>query len=240
MQEQLQGNQEERPDVAGSGGQEASGQEANSIIAIIPMKPLSESKSRLSKKFPQEDREELALGMLRRVIGAVNSASISTFWVVGGDTRVRNAARDAGGLWLEEMGRNLNDTLGKAFERAFERGKAAMYLASDLPFIKASDVHSVLQASRQLNNISLAPARRDGGTNAILVPKGTPFRPELGGRSFVKHLSQAAKMGVSVAICYSPGLGFDLDTPDDLETYEHMEPGLLERLLPGRPPPSDG
>ena len=132
-----------------------------------------------------------------------------------------------------------NDTLNQAFERAFDQGNAAMYIASDLPFIKASDVHSVLQASRQQNNISLAPARRDGGTNAILVPHGTPFRAELGGKSFIKHLSQAANMGISVAICYSPGLGFDLDTPDDLETYEHMEPGLIERLLPGRTPKTD-
>lgn len=237
MPDQSPGDQ---PSVSETDGRESSDPETAGVITIIPMKPLSESKSRLSKEFSREDREELALGMLRRVIGAVKAASIGAFWVVGGDARVRNAAQNAGGLWLEEMGRNLNDTLGKAFEQAFVRGSAAMYLASDLPFIKSSDVHSVLQASRQQINISLAPARRDGGTNAILVPKGIPFRPELGGKSFVRHLSQAAKMGVSVAICYSPGLGFDLDTPDDLETYEHMEPGLLARLLPGRTHPTKG
>jgi hypothetical protein len=38
-------------------------------------------------------------------------------------------------------------------------------------------------------------------------------------------------MQVSVAICYSPGLGFDLDISDDLETFQHMEPGLIERLV---------
>lgn len=204
------------------------------VIAIIPMKPLGQSKSRLSKQFSQEEREDLALNMLRRVIMAVKSASAGVFWVVGGDNRVRNLTRNASGIWLEEMGRDLNDTLGKSFDRAFERGNSAMYIASDLPFLKASDVDSVLRASRQQGNISLAPARRDGGTNAILVPHGIPFRPELGRRSFIKHMSQAGKLGVSVAICYSPGLGFDLDTPEDLESYEHMEPGLLDRLLPDR------
>ena len=136
-------------------------------------------------------------------------------------------------MWMEELGRNLNDTVAMAFDRVFESGKAALYVAGDLPFLKASDIHSILQASRKQNNISLAPARRDGGTNAILVPSGVQFKPELGPRSFLKHLSQAATIGVSVAICYSPGLGFDLDTLDDLETYEHMEPGLLRRLLTG-------
>ena len=33
-----------------------------------------------------------------------------------------------------------------------------------------------------------------------------------------------------MAINSSPGLGFDLDVVDDLETFQHMEPGLLERL----------
>ena len=65
-----------------------------------------------------------------------------------------------------------------------------------------------------------------------------PFRPELGPRSFSKHLSTAAAMEVSVAICYSPGLGFDLDITDDLETFQHMEPGLIDRLS-GRGPSSE-
>ncbi len=210
------------------------GEEAPSVIAIIPMKPLVESKTRLNRSFTREQRADLALGMLRRVIGAVRGASIGMFWVVGGDQRVRSLTRNSDGVWLEDMGRNLNDTLAQAFDRAFRQGHSAMYLAADLPFLKTSDVHSVLQASRRQNNICLAPARRDGGTNAILVPAGTPFLPELGPLSFIRHLSQAAKLGVSVAICYSPGLGFDLDTPSDLETYELMEPGLLERLVPGR------
>ena len=61
---------------------------------------------------------------------------------------------------------------------------------------------------------------------------GIPFRPRLGDRSFTRHLAMAADLEVSVAICYSPGLGFDLDIPEDLETYQHMEPGLLDRLAP--------
>ena len=221
--------------------QENGEQESPGTIAIIPMKPLAEGKTRLSRRLTPEDRGELSLGMLRRVIKAIQAASVDVFWVVGGDQRVWDLTSSCGGVWLEEIGRNLNDTVAKAFDQVFELGQAALYIAGDLPFLKAGDVHSILQASRRQNNVSLAPARRDGGTNAILVPSGIPFKPELGSRSFLKHLSQAAKIGVSVAICYSPGLGFDLDTPDDLETYEHMEPGLLQRLLPqqGSPSPDD-
>ncbi|MCH7606440.1 MAG: 2-phospho-L-lactate guanylyltransferase [Chloroflexi bacterium] len=204
------------------------------LIVVVPMKPLGESKTRLAPHLTPEQRASLVVGMLCRVLGALRGASVDTFWVVGGDWRVRSVARNFGAVWIEELGRNLNDTLGKAFDRISERQQSALYLAGDLPFLKPSDLHSLLRASQRHDNIALAPARRDGGTNAILVPYGLPFRPELGSRSFSRHLSQAAKMEISVAICYSPGLGFDLDITDDLETFEHMEPGLLNRLL-GKP-----
>ena len=205
-------------------------EETSELVAVIPMKPLSQSKTRLAPHMSEEQRSDLVVGMLHRVLGAIKGSSIEMFWVVGGDERIRNVARNFDGIWMEELGRNLNDTLGKAFDELAGRNAAALYLAGDLPFLKPSDLHSLLRSSRRNTNITLAPARRDGGTNAILVPPGIPFRPELGPRSFSKHLSTAAAMEVSVAICYSPGLGFDLDITDDLETFQHMEPGLIDRL----------
>lgn len=203
------------------------------IIAIIPMKPLAEGKTRLARTLTPEQRANISIGMLRRVLGALRGASFEFIWVVGGDDRVKNMARNQGGMWFPEMGRNLNDTLEKAIEQAFQREKSALYIAGDLPFVKPSDIHSFIQASRGLGNVTLAPARRDGGTNAMLIPRGARFKPELGRRSFSKHLSQAAKLETSVAIAYSPGLGLDLDVVDDLESYQHMEPGLIERLMQG-------
>ena len=115
-----------------------------------------------------------------------------------------------------------------------QRGHSALYLPGDLPFLKPSDLHSLLRSSARQRNITLAPARRDGGTNGILVPLGMVFQPELGPSSFTKHLGQAGKLEISVAICSSPGIGFDLDIYDDLVAYEHMEPDLRNRLTPVR------
>ena len=204
--------------------------EANNVIAIIPMKPLSEGKSRLSQDLTVEQRADLVLGLLRRVILAVRGAGVDTIWVVGGDERVHELTHLLGVDRMEELGTDLNDTLKKAFALAFEQGKSALFVAGDLPFLKPADIHSMLQASRRQGNVTLAPARRDGGTNSILVPFGVPLEPELGQASFMKHLTQAARLETSVAINSSQGLGFDLDVVDDLETFQHMEPGLLERL----------
>ena len=202
-------------------------------IAIVPMKPLADSKTRLSDRLTPEQRGELTIAMLRRVLEAVRGAAVDPVWVVGGDRRVREEAEAGGSHWMEELGSDLNDTLSRAFDLAFNLHRGALYLPGDLPFLKAADVFTVLDASRRQNNITLSPARRDGGTNAILVPQGIPFRPELGPQSFTRHLARAAELEVSVAICHSPGLGLDLDVPDDLDTAQRTELDFLEQALSG-------
>ena len=72
--------------------------ESQNVIAIVPMKPLSQGKSRLSQSLTEEQRADLALGMLHRVILAIKAASVDTVWVVGGDDRVREMARGLGGI----------------------------------------------------------------------------------------------------------------------------------------------
>ena len=209
------------------------------VVPLVPMKPLADCKTRLSRVMSTQERADLTIGMLRRVLLAIRGAGVDPFWVVGGDDRIRNLARTLGANWMEDTGRNLNDTLTRSFENARLRGVSALYLPGDLPFIKAGDIHQLIRSAQHQHNITLSPARRDGGTNAILVPYDLIpyFRPELGNNSFRKHVATAARMGVSVAFYYSSGMGFDLDDGSDLEEYEHMEPGLLERLL-GRPPTS--
>ena len=207
------------------------------IVPVIPMKPLAECKTRLSRVMDAQERADLTMGMLRRVLLAIRGAGADPFWVVGGDDRIRNLARTLGATWMEDLGRNLNDTLTRSFENARLREVSALYLPGDLPFIKPGDIHQLIRSAEHQHNVTLSPARRDGGTNAILVPYDLIpyFRPELGNNSFRKHVATAARMGVSVAFYYSQGMGFDLDDGSDLEEYEHMEPGLLERLL-GRKP----
>jgi 2-phospho-L-lactate guanylyltransferase len=209
------------------------------VFVVIPMKPLSSSKTRLARQLTEQERADLTLGMLRQVLLAARN-EVDACWVVGGDDRVRALTEELGALWKQDLGRDLNETLSLAFREVFALGKSALYLAGDLPFLKPADVHNMLQSSRRNTNITLSPARKDNGTNAILVPAGLPFQPELGPRSFSRHLAQSARLGVSVAMCYSPGLGFDLDTFDDLETYEGMAPGLLARLVPQWASPSAG
>ena len=212
------------------------------VVPVIPMKPLAECKTRLQRRMTPDERADITIGMLRRVLLAIRGAGLEAYWVVGGDTRIRNIARTLGAQWMEDMGRNLNDTLTRSFENARMRGVSALYLPGDLPFIKPSDIQQLIRSAEHQHNVTLSPARRDGGTNAILVPYDLIpyFRPELGSDSFRKHVATAARMGVSVAFYYSSGMGFDLDDGSDLDEYEIMEPGLLERLTGSKPTTGSG
>ena len=80
-----------------------SNQEYN-IAAIIPMKPLSEGKSRLARSLTPDQRARISAGMLRRVLVALRGASVDPIWVVGGDERVKHLARNQGGCGSRKWG----------------------------------------------------------------------------------------------------------------------------------------
>lgn len=197
------------------------------MIAVIPMKYLSQAKSRLAAELDPLSRVTLAANMLRRVLQAAAGASLGEIWVVGGGEKVRRIALEQGACWQAEQSRGLNTALQWAFERAWKRGRAALYLPGDLPFIAPDDIQALVVASGNFAKIVLAPDRHRRGTNAILAPAGTGFWPALGPDSFQRHLSQAGELGLPVAVCERLGLSCDLDTAEDLQAYRLREPALL-------------
>lgn len=203
---------------------------AGGIVAIVPMKPLQRAKTRLSDALTPSQRAAVSLGMLRRVIAAAQASSLSGVWVIGGDAVVKRAAEGAGAKWRKDCGADLNDSLALAMRQAFKCGSAALYLPADLPFATACDVNALLDASHNGASLAFAPAKRDGGTNAMLIPCGSPFRPALGERSFCRHKAQAQRLGIAFAVCEIDGFGIDLDTPADLAVCAAAEPGFVDNL----------
>ena len=133
------------------------------VVPVVPMKPLSECKTRLSRVMGPQERADLTMGMLRRTLLAIRGADADPFWVVGGDERIRNLARTLGATWMEDLGRNLNDTVTRTFESARLRGVSALYLPGDLPFIKPADIHQLVRSGRtpaQCNPVPRPAGRR--------------------------------------------------------------------------------
>ena len=149
---------------------------ARGIVAVVPMKPLSQSKTRLAGVLSQRERAELSLAMFSRVVAAAHQA-LGVVWVVGGDDAVRQSAERAGATWLEDPADNLNGSLTFALRNACDEGLPALYLPADLPFITAADIDKIVRASGGGETLALSPAQQDGGTNAMLIPQCLSFPP---------------------------------------------------------------
>ena len=74
--------------------------------------------------------------------------------------------------------------------------------------------------------VTIAPAEARGGTNALLLRPPDAIDPAFGDASFEAHLRAAAAAGAAVQVVREEALGFDLDTPDDLE---RLAPDRLAR-----------
>ena len=202
---------------------------AEGIVAVVPMKPLGKSKTRLSDVLSQQERADLSLAMFSRVVAAANEA-LGSVWVVGGDEAVKLTAGRLRAVWLEDPGNDLNDSLSYALDRACADGKSAIYLPADLPFVTSADISKIAQASNDGETLTLSPAQQDGGTNAMLIPKCLSFPPLLGKDSFKRHEQQASSLGIPYTVCLSEGLKLDLDTPDDLALCEKRQPGFMSAM----------
>ena len=210
---------------------------AEGIVAVVPMKPLSQSKTRLASVLSERERAELSLAMFSGVVAAAQHA-LDAVWVVGGDDAVRETAERLGAVWHEDPGKDLNDSLAFALDRACEHQLSAIYLPADLPFVAAADLQRIVQASGGGAALTLSPAQQDGGTNAMLIPKCLQFPPRLGRDSFSQHKKQATSGNIPYTVCLSEGLALDLDTPDDLSLCEKLQPGFTSKMIPTAAVPS--
>jgi 2-phospho-L-lactate guanylyltransferase len=67
--------------------------------------------------------------------------------------------------------------------------------------------------------MTIVPSRDERGSNCIACspPDVLPFR--FGDDSFHPHLAAGRRLGLEPQICPLPGLGLDIDTPEDLEAF---------------------
>ena len=197
-----------------------------SIAVIIPMKPLASSKSRLAPHLSDWQREAIASRMFWTVLEAATaSRQISATWVVGGDSAVQRIAAQTGAEWHDDAGAPLNAALEAAFAQWFRReGDAALFLPADLPLVTAQDIDALIAASGKLRSAVFSPALRDGGTNAILMPRDVAFPLQLGEGSFQRHIIESARRSAPIAYHFSRTVGLDVDTIEDLQTWRSLKP----------------
>jgi 2-phospho-L-lactate guanylyltransferase len=182
----------------------------------VPVKPLAESKSRLSPALDARGRVALSRRLLAHVLGAAQAAGVlAGILVVSRDPAVRALAAQHGALPLTEPVPDLNAALDAARAAACERGAdALLVLPADLPLLAAGDI-AHLHALIGRAPVAIVPSRT-GGTNALALrpPDALPFA--FGEESFAAHCALAAARGLAVEVWESPALAVDVDLPADL------------------------
>jgi 2-phospho-L-lactate guanylyltransferase len=194
-----------------------------SLWAIVPVKALHESKSRLREVLTPEQRVNLSREMLFNTLQVLAEVpEIEQTIVVSVDPSVLALAREHGAEAVEEHGSpSLNKALTQSTVLARDRQvKTVLVLPADLPLIQAGDVRALIEAVQDPPIVVIAPDRSRSGTNALLVaPPGT-IKYEFGPDSFERHIRSAETAGARVEIIELPTLGLDLDAPEDLEIYQ--------------------
>ncbi len=195
--------------------------ETADVFAVVPVKDLAGTKSRLAPILNPGARAGLTLYMMGRVVRALKEAGVGDVCVVSPDPVVLGEAASRGAVPLVQRSVGLNPALEEGRARALTGGASALLvLPADLPLLDGEDVGAVLEAAGDGPGLVLAPDGARSGTNALLLrpPDALPFL--FGPESFEAHLGAARARGLEVRVCERSHLAFDLDTAGDLRRLE--------------------
>jgi 2-phospho-L-lactate guanylyltransferase len=194
-----------------------------SVWAIIPVKPLHDSKRRLAHILSADERAELIHRFLRHTLTVLNqSAAIDRILVISSDEQVLATTRLHGAdVLVETAVHGLNPAVTHAAQFAAAAGATAiLILPADLPFIEREDVAIMVREKRYGRNLVICSDDKGYGTNALLISPPHGFTFHYGANSFQHHLHEANQRGLDPQIVHAPGLKFDLDTEEDWKKYQ--------------------
>jgi 2-phospho-L-lactate guanylyltransferase len=211
-------------------------------IALIPVKRLEESKSRLLPRLASDRREALTLAMLEDLIDSLRAtAGVDRVAVTTPDPIVAETARRAGAeiLMREEPG--LNSALEDGRLRlAPEKGEPFLIVLGDVAGAVPEDFSTLIEAARASSSpgVWLAPSS-DGGTSALLQRPATAIQCCFGRDSAKRHREAAESAGIDFFEIELRSLAIDLDQPEDLHAFLGTRGGgrrtraLLDDILRG-------
>jgi 2-phospho-L-lactate guanylyltransferase len=209
------------------------------IWAIIPVKPLRDSKSRLAHILSSDQRAELTSQLLGRTLDTLNEVmAITQTLVVSRDPAALKVARRHGASTFGETGKqDLNLALTRASHIAVaQKANCVLILPSDLPLLTKEDVKMMVDAvGPAINNgqtgdftghraMAICTDHMQNGTNALMVYPPIGFNYQYGPGSFDLHLAEAERLGMDRRIVHAPGIKFDLDSEEDWRTYQALQP----------------
>jgi len=186
---------------------------------LLPVKEFSSAKQRLAPALDGPARAGLARAMLKDVLSALRRARAPERIVVF--TASDEAIEIAEPLGFEIVKERSIDGHSAAINHLIDEFSASssqiFAIAGDLPKLLPAEVDFVLNAASE--PVTLIPSRDWTGTNGVLFIPPARIAMEYGEGSFRRHLSKVSAAGLHSDVMDVPGLAFDIDTPEDLQTF---------------------
>lgn len=186
------------------------------VLAAVPVKDLVNAKQRLISLLGAPERQALARAMLEDVLAALAIALPGCVFVVTTDPLVMEVAeRHGAGCLVERANRGHTAAVAFAQQEAVARGAARfLTIPGDVPCVTAEEIAVVCGAAGA--GVTLVPSLSGVGTNGVLLAPPDAMPLTFGEPSFDNHLLAARQRGLVPGIRELPGLGLDIDTPEDL------------------------
>src|SRR6266542_2505448 len=174
------------------------------IWAIVPVKPFLRSKSRLAGVLTPLERAGLSREFLGHALAVVRQVpAIRQTLVISRDPAALALAHAQGVHTVTEAGApDLNSALMRATRAALMQGAGAvLILPTDLPFLGPEDVRALIEMDEPGPVVSIAPDRREVGTNALFVSPPGLLPYAFGEHSFARHMALAEAAGARLRVC---------------------------------------
>jgi 2-phospho-L-lactate guanylyltransferase len=198
------------------------------LVVAVPVKDLTHAKQRLTSVLAPDQRAELARAMLRDVLRALAGAAVDRVWIVTRDAAAIAIARELHAEPMSEAeNRGHTAAVALAQAEAARQGVGGfLTIPGDVPCVTAAEVREIIDAMREGAPV-FVPSRSGLGTNgaALTPPDAMPLT--FGEPSFAGHLATARHRGLEPRVLALPGLGLDVDAPEDLAALL-VEPGTNE------------
>jgi 2-phospho-L-lactate guanylyltransferase len=213
--------------------------------ALLPVKALQLAKTRLTSVLQPQECASLSRAMFLDVLAALEEAKhIDRIAVLTNDKDIAALATRLGHLVIADPSDSaLCDSLNSAAQQIAALGaKTLLVIPADVPTISAHDIDELLE--RHTGGLSICPAIRDGGTNALVCSPPDALAFQFGPDSARRHIDEAARHNMPHARIPMHAYFRDIDTPDDLawlasqpaaqNTLRFLrEAGICARLGPG-------
>jgi 2-phospho-L-lactate guanylyltransferase len=201
------------------------------IWAAVPVKEFVGAKQRLAPLLTPSQRQALAAAMLEDVLAALGQAPIAGIMVNTVDPLATELAHRYGARVVTEDARDGHTGAVAAMARILgEEGRTGMLaLPGDIPRVTPAEIAAIIEARRPAPSVTIVPAHDERGSNAVLCSPPLVMTLRFGDDSFLPHLAAARALGIEPTILMLPGIGLDIDQPQDLQAFRHTEPPMTTR-----------